>query len=57
MPTMIEAYYNFIKQTSGKNLAEHPPEDRCKGLFCDKIECRIACGFLRLEKLKNRKKK
>lgn len=45
--TMLEAYDLFTKQTNNACMARIPVNDRCKGIYCNKEECRNACGALR----------
>lgn len=53
-PTMIQAYDTFIKQTNGKSLAVN--DQVCRGIYCDKTECKNACGMIRMQKLNSKKK-
>jgi len=54
-PTMIQAYDTFIKQTNGKPLLVN--DIVCRGINCDRIECRNACGMIRMHKMNAKKKR
>jgi hypothetical protein len=59
-PTMVETYDKFETLIGGRIKLFTEEElyyvEVCRGLHCDKMECRIACGILRFAKLNKKTK-